>query len=131
MTYAPWQYIDEPWARDGLPNDPMADAMERETERRMKLDEATVIMRQADLRPGDVYATEQGRPVIDVVASGYPPAGYIGTWTREVHDVPLSVARVAEFYHDGIRMLYVEASNGHGGSAGWPGVKSRIMRRSV
>ena len=28
-AYPAWAYVDEPWARDGLPDDPSADAADR------------------------------------------------------------------------------------------------------
>jgi hypothetical protein len=34
--YVEWRHIDEPWARDGMPNDPAADAAEAMQERQAR-----------------------------------------------------------------------------------------------
>lgn len=92
----------------------------------------TITVRMADLRAGDTYANADGSPVLDDLAShgGVP----IGAVPRPlVRPVPLTVARVVPSDHPAWpaeHWVYVEASNGHGGTVP-AGMKTRIVARQA
>lgn len=87
-----------------------------------------VTVRAGDLVPGDVYANEDGTPVLDELAShGGVPVGAIPR--PFVAAVPLTVASVTPTAPlGGEPAVYVEASNGHGSTVPANG-KTRIVQR--